>query len=171
MRTSKWLWRLLSGRRYFAKFGGRRFERGKVLVTEIGLSIYIYTCVYIYICIRIFWIDAYCRYFFTQVCIAYINDICTYMYIFTSQFIYTIPRHAYTIHTTPILGQTSHTFSADVCCRCPGLFCTTSSKGPEGMGFDGWIGEISRRWWTQESGKKMDQGRNLMVTLVGYYPP
>lgn len=32
--------------------------------------------------------------------------------------------------------QATHSLRIFVCCRCPGLFCTTSSKGPEGMGFD-----------------------------------
>ena len=113
----------------------------------------IYICVYIYIP----YLDSYinyifeltynsCKYFYTQVCIAYINDICTYMYIFTSQFIHTIPRHAYTIHTTPILRQTSHTFSRMFVAGAQGCFAPQAPKVRKGWGLMGWIGEISRRW-------------------------
>lgn len=105
----------------------------------VCLYIHVYMCIYRIIYTLQIWYDVYCKYFYTQVYIAY---ACTCIYIFTSQFIYAKSRYAYTIHTTPILlipgwQQTRRTFSADVCCRCPGLFCTASSKGPEGMGFDG----------------------------------
>lgn len=96
------------------------------------LYIHVSICMYRIIYTQHIWIDVF----------VYTGLHCIHMHLYIhNHLIYTIPRYAYTIHTTPILliPNKSHIqLRMFVCCRCPGLFCTTSSKGPGfGMGFDG----------------------------------